>query len=143
MAMTERVSPRGRESYQRIAWGLGHDRGTAAQILNEVLQGNDHERAKASREIYKEMTGRTPPGDTINAETRRVMRPPSTICTGTWEPSIPTSGSKGSLILDVRGNSGGGFEASTAFRYFDLAPDAGADQTVIPSAAATPDQSHS
>jgi carboxyl-terminal processing protease len=41
-------------------------------------------------------------------------------------------GSLKGLILDVRGNSGGGFDTSTAFRNFDLAPDAGADRSALP-----------
>ena len=70
MAMTERASPRGRGLYRRITWGLGHDRDTAARILNEFLRGNDLIRAKAAREIYKEMTGRTLPGFAADTETR-------------------------------------------------------------------------
>jgi RNA polymerase sigma factor (sigma-70 family) len=62
MAMTERAAPRGRGMYQRIVWGMKHDPTAAARILDEILRGNDLERVRAAREIYKDMTGRTPPG---------------------------------------------------------------------------------
>jgi beta-lactamase regulating signal transducer with metallopeptidase domain len=47
--------------YGRIAWGLRDDRAKAAKVLLEYLKGNDAERAKAAREIFKDMTGREPP----------------------------------------------------------------------------------
>jgi RNA polymerase sigma factor (sigma-70 family) len=70
MAMTERNSPRGRSLYARIVWGVGRDRSSAAQILDEYLRGTDANRARAAREIYKDMTGRTPPGNAADQVTR-------------------------------------------------------------------------
>ena len=40
------------------------------------------------------------------------------------DQALASLGPLNGLVLDVRGNSGGGFETSTAFRNFDLAPDA-------------------
>ena len=70
MALQEPDSDIGRDRVRRIAWGLEQDRAEAATILGEVLRGEDPARACARREIYKEMTGRTPPGDASDPETR-------------------------------------------------------------------------
>jgi beta-lactamase regulating signal transducer with metallopeptidase domain len=48
--------------YGRIAWGLRDDRAKAAEVLLEYLNGDNAEHAKAAREIFKDMTGREPPG---------------------------------------------------------------------------------
>ena len=47
---------------QRIAWGLRSETDSVARLLNEALRGPDPTRAQAARSIYKELTGRTPPG---------------------------------------------------------------------------------
>jgi RNA polymerase sigma factor (sigma-70 family) len=60
MSLTERVSARAHGFYDRVAWGLEPDRDGAAKVLDEMIRGNDPERARAAREIYKDMTGREP-----------------------------------------------------------------------------------
>jgi C-terminal processing protease CtpA/Prc len=70
VAMTDRESPLGRDLSRRIAWGVERDREAAARILDEFLHGDDPERVTATREIYKEMTGRAAPGATAPPESR-------------------------------------------------------------------------
>jgi hypothetical protein len=47
--------------YHRIAWGLQREREKAAQVLQGYLNGDDPVRARAAREVYKDMTGQEPP----------------------------------------------------------------------------------
>jgi C-terminal processing protease CtpA/Prc len=70
LATTERDHVYSRDARGRIAWALQHNRPAAAQVLNEILRGNDPERARTAREIYKEMTGRTPPSIAPDPEIR-------------------------------------------------------------------------
>jgi carboxyl-terminal processing protease len=47
---------------QRVAWGLQDQKDLVARLLDDELRGRDPERSEAARSIYKELTGRTPPG---------------------------------------------------------------------------------
>jgi RNA polymerase sigma factor (sigma-70 family) len=57
---------------RRIAWLLQGDRDAAARFLDEMLRGGDAARAEAARSVYKDLTGRIPPGSgTVSPEVRK------------------------------------------------------------------------
>jgi RNA polymerase sigma factor (sigma-70 family) len=57
---------------QRIGWGLQHEKDLAARLLDEELRKADPARAESARSIYKELTGRTPPGvEPVGPEVRK------------------------------------------------------------------------
>lgn len=47
--------------FRRIEWGLRDDRERVAPILNGYIDGSDKIKAKAAREIFKQLTGSEPP----------------------------------------------------------------------------------
>jgi RNA polymerase sigma-70 factor (ECF subfamily) len=61
--LTIALTDREPNMYQRIAWGLQTDRDAAAKILDEFLRSPDPEQARAAREVYHDMTGRSPQGE--------------------------------------------------------------------------------
>src|SRR5262249_51158487 len=61
--LTVALSDREPNLYQRIAWGLQSDRDAAAKILDEFVRSADVDQARAAREIYQDMAGRSLQGE--------------------------------------------------------------------------------
>ncbi len=62
LALAERKSDTGFDLLRRIAWGLQHEQPEAVKVLDEFIRGGDPARAEAAKAVYKQLSGRYPPG---------------------------------------------------------------------------------